>query len=149
MKARNKASKKGVSPIIATVLLIGFTMVIAGMMAAWSNAFSTKNLDEATSTAECIGSMDISSLSFNNGTVVVKIRNLSGYLNLTGIHASVEYGDATKNRDYSIIDYNATDPLTPAMSTFFIVNTGETTKPSKIVVVAKNCPKESAVLTFR
>jgi flagellin-like protein len=139
---------KGISPLIAAVLLIAFTMAIAGIMATWATTFSREHLDTATSEADCIGVLDISSLAFNNGTITIKIRNMGDRLNLTDIRASVEYGDATKNEEYLIKNYNATDPLGPASTTWFVVNTGETTKPTKIEVAASNCPKYAVALRF-
>ena len=144
-----KIHMKGVSPLIATVLLVAFTMVIAGIMATWANTFSTGKLDEATRTADCLGTLDLSSLNFNNGTVTVKIKNVSDNLNLTGLKASLEYGDVSKNRQYTLSQYNVTDPLPPATSSFFVVNSGDTTKPHKIEIVATNCPKDSTSLLFR
>ena len=140
---------KGVSPLIATVLLIAFTMVIAGIMAAWANTFSSQRLASATVTADCLGVLDLSSLSFNNGTIGIKIRNTSGYLNLTDLKATVEYGDVTKNKIYTLKNYNVTDPLPPVTVTFFVVSTGDPTKPDKIEVVATNCPQEIISLKFR
>ncbi len=140
---------KGVSPLIATVLLIAFTMVIAGIMAAWANTFSAQRLASATAAADCLGVLDLSSLSFNNGTISVKIRNTSGYMNLTDLKATVEYGDVTKNKVYTLKDYNVTDPLPPVTATFFVVSTGNTAKPDKIEVVATNCPQEIISLKFR
>lgn len=142
-------SRKGVSPLIAAVLLIAVTMAIAGIMATWATTFTAGKVQEANLGADCIGSMDIGSLGFSNTTISVRIRNVAEKINLTGIKASIEYGDVTKNREISIKDYNATDPLAPASSTWLIYDTGMAIKPNKIEVVASNCAKYPAVLFFR
>lgn len=144
-----RISKKGVSPLIAAVLLIAVTMTIAGVMATWATTFTAGKVQEASSGAECIGSIDISSLSFSNTTISLKIRNVAERINLTGIKASVEYTDVTRNREISIKDYNASDPLQMGASTWLIYNTGSTIKPNKIEILALNCVKYPAVLQFR
>lgn len=140
---------KGVSPLIAAVLLIAVTMAIAGVMATWATTFTAGKVEEANVGAECIGALDISSLAFNNQTVSVKIRNVAERINLTNIKASVEYGDVTKNKEVSIRNYNATDPLAPGSTTWFIFDTGSTSKPQKLEVLASNCLKYPATLFFR
>ena len=142
-------SRKGVSPLIAAVLLIAVTMAIAGVMATWATTFTAGKVQEANLGADCIGAMDISNLGFSNTTISVRIRDVADRINLTGIKASIEYGDVTKNREINIKDYNATDPLAPASSTWLIYDSGIATKPNKIEVVASNCIKYPAVLFFR
>src|SRR3990167_6520497 len=110
-------NKKGVSPLIATVLLIAVTMAIAGVMATWATTFTAGKVEEANIGAECIGAIDISSLSFSNTTVSIKIRNVADRINLTNIKASVEYSDATLNKQVDIKNYNATDPISPGTTT--------------------------------
>lgn len=144
-----KAQRKGISPLIAAVLLIAFTMAIAGIMASWATTFSSSRLSTAQTQSECIGALDISSLRFDNGTVSVKIRNTNEVINLTALHAILEYGDARKNRDYTLSSYNVTDPLPPAATTFLILSTNETARPEKLELVAGNCPDHSAILFFR
>jgi flagellin-like protein len=144
------SNAKGISPLIAAVLLIAFTMAIAGIMATWATTFSRERLVGASEEAECIGALDISTLAFSNGTISVKIRNLSDKINLTSIKATIEYSDVVRNKaDIAISDYNATDPLAPGGTTFFIFNTGDPTKPRTLEVIAGNCQKQSSILTFR
>ncbi len=140
--------KKGISPLIAAVLLIAFTMAIAGIMATWATQFSSQKIEQSSAEAECIGVLDIGSLSFSNTTISVRVKNLADQLSLTDISAVVEYADATKNKQYNIKDYNATDPLAPGGVTFFIASTGDTTKPQKIQVFSGNCKKNPAELRF-
>jgi flagellin-like protein len=140
---------KGISPLIASVLLIAFTMAIAGIMATWATTFSRERLTGAGEEADCIGALDLSSLSFSNGVVTVKIRNVSNNLNLTGLKAYLEYTSSAKNKEYSLKDYNVTDSLPPASTAFFIVDTGDATKPKQIEISAANCAKEPSILLFR
>ncbi len=131
------------------MLLIAVTMAIAGVMATWATTFTAGKVEEANIGADCIGAIDISSLTFTNTTVTVKIRNVAERFNLTNIKASVEYTDFTKNKEISIRDYNATDPLSPGSTTWLIYNTGSTAKPNKIEILALNCIKYPSTLFFR
>ena len=45
-------NKKGVSPLIATVLLIAVTMAIAGVMATWATTFTAGKASTIVSFAE-------------------------------------------------------------------------------------------------
>ena len=140
---------KGVSPLIATVLLIAVTMAIAGVMATWATSFTATKMTESSSGADCIGALDISSLSFSNMTVSVKIRNVAETINMTGIKASLEYTTAAKSYETDIKNWGGTDPLEPGSSTWLVWNTGDTAKPQQIEIRATNCLKYPAVLYFR
>ena len=142
---------KGISPLIAAVLLIAFTMAIAGIMATWASTFSRERLIGASEEAECIGTLDLSALSFNNGTISVKVRNVASAINLTSFQATLEYGDASKNKQYDMKEayVNFTDPLGPGRTTFFIVSTGDQAKPNSIEVNADPCRKQPSTLFFR
>lgn len=141
--------KKGISPLIATVLLIALTMTIAALMATYATSITRGKLQEASAGADCIGAIDISQLAFSNTTVSVKIRNVGEGFNLTDIKASLEYGDITKNKQINIKDYNATDPLSPGLTTWLVYDTSSTTKPQKIEITSSNCLKYPATLVFR
>ena len=140
---------KGVSPLIATVLLIAVTMAIAGVMATWATTFTAGKVEEANVGADCIGAIDLSSLAFTNTTVAIKIRNVAERINMTNMKASIEYSDFTKNKEIKIGDYNATDPLSPGSTTWLVYDTGSTTKPTKVEILSSNCIKYPATLFFR
>jgi len=147
----NNRRSKGISPLIAAVLLIAFTMAIAGIMATWATTFSKERLETARIGAECIDALDISSLSFSNGTITAKIRN-RGEINLTGLTANVEYSDASKSKlhqNLRLANYNFSDPLAPGATDFFIYNSNDQTKPQKLEVIAGNCGDFPVSLLFR
>ena len=142
-------SKKGVSPLIAAVLLIAVTMAIAGVMATWATTFTAGKVEEANIGADCIGAFDISSLTFINTTITVKIRNVADRINMSGLRASIEYSDFTQNKEISLKDYNASDSLAPGSTTWLVYNTNSNTKPTKLQIIASNCIKYPATLFFR
>jgi flagellin-like protein len=91
---------KGISPLVAAVLLIGVTMTIAGALAFWVSGFMTertKAFEKRTAEYEkCIGAnFDISFSFYNNtdGTLVIYIENKADVrLNLTGISIMLQNG---------------------------------------------------------
>lgn len=152
-------SKKGISPIIAAVLLIAFTLAIGGIVASWATSFSSQKLTQTEEKSDCIGALDISNLKFEGTTVSLKVKNLASRLNLTDIKASLEYSDPVKSKaNNDIAMYDSTNAkvtgaisrnLAPGASDVFIYNTGDSTKPTKIQVVASNCLDNAVSLSFR
>jgi len=143
---------KGISPLIAAVLLIGVTMLIAGLMAGWAQSIVTTNLETSTTGIDCIGSLDLGSLSFSNGNVSVRIRNLADRFDLEGLSASIEYNTVSKNNNHVNINmsaYNVTDPLGPGKTTWFIYDTADTEKPKSISISADNCKDSGVTSNFR
>ena len=139
---------KGVSPLIASVLLIAVTMAIAGVMATWATQFTATKIGESTSGADCIGAIDISNLQFNGSHVSFKLRNLADRINLTSIKASIDYSTVSLDKEINIKDYNASDPLSPGSFTFLVYDTGSPSKPQKVQIRAANCLKYPADLFF-
>lgn len=140
---------KGISPLIASVLLIAVTMAIAGVLASWATQFSAGRLTRTNEEANCIGALDISSLKFDAGMITLKIRNI-GNINLTNLKANVEYDDVSKNKaDVALKTYNITDPLAPGSTTYLRYNSGENTMPDKIEILSENCKSYPAMLFFK
>jgi len=133
---------KGISPLIAAVLLIAFTMAIAGIMATWATSFSSQRLATSEEKANCIGALDLRTAAFSNTTVSAQVVNLKTNLNMSGLVANIIYGDPVKSKAHSNIqmkNYNVTDPLPPGFSDWLIYNTNDGTKPLRIEAYASNC----------
>jgi len=64
-------TKKGVSPLIATVLLIALTVVIAGLIMTWSSSFidGGKQKSESDIALFCVSKIgfEVSNVCRNNG----------------------------------------------------------------------------------
>jgi flagellin-like protein len=140
--------RKGISPLIASVLLIAFTMAIAGIMATWATTFTRQKMDVSSQDAECIGAIDLGSVEFDNTTLSLKIRNVA-LINLTNVKAYVEYTNKADSKQYALKDYNITDPIPSGDIEWLIVNTGNTARPIKVTVVSQNCPKNEAYIELR
>src|SRR3989344_2274949 len=92
---------KGISPLIAAVLLIAFTMAIAGIMAIWATTFSTQRLETAA-TCPALTVSDISASGTGGGNVSVRLINVNRNIKQTGIIASFIYSDPTKNLENQV-----------------------------------------------
>ncbi|MFP4116421.1 MAG: archaellin/type IV pilin N-terminal domain-containing protein [Candidatus Aenigmatarchaeota archaeon] len=80
MLAPFSGDSKGISPLIAAVLLIAFTMTIAAILATWAQSFGEERLGEATErgeeAVECPRlSMDIQSASWTNDHIEATVYN--------------------------------------------------------------------------
>jgi flagellin-like protein len=79
---------KGISPLVATVLLIAITMSIAGILAFWVASYTTQTLPKVNRTEEeCrFSNFDLScALNTTSGSIVVQLHNIGQYeiINLT------------------------------------------------------------------
>ena len=68
--------KRGISPIVATVLLIAFTVVLAALVMNWQGKFVQKVQDSVSSGVgkelDCLSDVDISASIDDNGALVVE-----------------------------------------------------------------------------
>jgi flagellin-like protein len=131
---------KGISPLIASVLLIAFTMTIAGLMAAWAQSWTGTRL----SSTQCALTLTVDDLRFENDQIIIAIRNNNNKVNLTDLRGYTFYSDVTKNTNYILKDYGADDPLAPLMGTTAVINTTSSTKPQRIRIVSGTCPDTPA-----
>jgi flagellin-like protein len=148
LKVMFMKKRKGISPLIASVLLIAFTMAIAGIMATWATTFTRQKMDISSQDAECIGAIDLGAVEFSNTTLSVKIKNV-GLINLTGLKAYTEYSNKANSKQYTMKDYNFSDPFIPGSLAWLVVDTGDTAQPLKVTVMAQNCPKNEAIIELR
>jgi len=72
--------RKGISPLIAAVILIAATMSIAGILSYWASSFAQEKLEESENTTaeeqtKCIGAKFkfYADGSYNNNTNIMKV----------------------------------------------------------------------------
>lgn len=111
---------KGISPLIATVLLVAITMTIAGLLAYWASSFVTTKTEEAEKT-ECVqASFRIYSCSYNSTTKQLSfILKNDGNVELKNLTAYVLYPNAT------VIGYDLNDTLPALVLKSFNVSASE------------------------
>lgn len=76
------AKSKGISPLVAVIMLIAFTMIVAGILAGWATRFATEQrsmLEQCTRAGFKISkatysasTQNVSLLVYNSGTVPLK-----------------------------------------------------------------------------
>lgn len=93
---------KGISPLIAAVLLIAVTMTIAGVLAFWASTFVQTGLEQSsnqTVATECnFGNFIVDSCSYNSSTTkLTLILDNIGTVNLGNITAYTIYDDGSIN----------------------------------------------------
>lgn len=131
---------KGISPLVASVLLIAATMSIAGILAYWASNFTkmqTSQFENQTTLTRCSGgNIEIYSCNFNRTTNVFNIilRN-TGQIDLTNLVGTAIYPNGT------VSPQNLTGTLSSsgssAILSFNIVNISSDL--SKIIITT-NCP---------
>ncbi len=138
---------KGVSPLIAAVLLIAFTMAIAGILATWATTFSRQRLSIATTEGDCLGALDVSSVDFKAAHITFKIRNVAP-INMSNLRATVEYDSPPNNKDYLLKEWGVSDPLRPAVTQFADIDTNNSGKPKTIEIFSETCPRQTQTFRF-
>ena len=132
---------KGISPLIAAVLLIAFTMAIAGILAIWATTFSQQRLQ----TAQQCPALTVQDVSFTPGNstvssqVNVRLLNTNRNVAQTGVKASILFADGTNIEAQSLTDLTALQVRTDTINT---ARTGKsnTTVPTRVEIVTTECP---------
>lgn len=133
---------KGVSPLIAAILLIAFTLAVAGILGSWTTRFSQQGLVKSEEKDSCVGALGLKSPSFSGTLLTVQVINQKTNFNLSGMVANIIYANATKTKAHSNVmmkDLNFMDPMPPGYSDWLVYNTNDTTKPLRVEVSAANC----------
>ena len=145
----NKQNKiKGISPLIASVVLIAVTLAIAGILTTWSVQFVGQKGSNILKQADCLGALevDLDYIRFNpqNQNLGFIIRNTKNNIELNGLRAFLVYSDATiKDFDLSLC-CNVSATIAPLGVASVVLPTGKALKPAKIELLAVNCPEYKA-----
>ncbi len=139
-------SRKGISPLIAVVLLIAFTIAVGAIIGAWVTTFSrgkTGELSEgAEETLNCAGA----GLRFDTddiGTSRVLIRN-TGDVNLWEFTITVINESSQNATSYPVDQFNSsTNALTPQQPGAISNSSMSISAGHTVRVVAGNCPNSA------
>jgi len=86
--------KKGISPLIATIMLIAFTMVVAGIIAGWATQFVTQSRSELQFCSKA--QMLIQRAYYNNDTKTLTLALFNtGDVPLEGFAVRITYNNET------------------------------------------------------
>lgn len=140
-------SRRGVSPLIAAVLLIAFTMAVAAILTAWVTTFTQQQTEtignQTTENIECsFANLEILSVDWNTGGVTAAITN-SGNEDFTNVSITV-FEDSSVLTITNQGDGNSfVAPLTQGQ-TASLNPTVSGGVPNRIRVQSLNCPAVSA-----
>lgn len=139
-------SRKGISPLIAAILLIAFTITVATFLASWSTSFARTQTEEFERagkeiTAECqYANLQIETAIFDDSDekVVAVVWNM-GKTELSNFQFLVYYSEVNIS---TLTPTDANKTLsTGDFYTFTVENVTDT--PEKIQVRSLYCPRES------
>ncbi|MFH1445197.1 MAG: archaellin/type IV pilin N-terminal domain-containing protein [Nanoarchaeota archaeon] len=104
-----KKTKKGISPLVAAIMLIAFTMVIAGILAGWATRFTQtqqREMQYCIDAKAFIQGGSYTSINATHGTLKLVVYN-NGKVPLEFI-VLLTYADETKHPDSLIERYKDT-----------------------------------------
>ena len=126
---------KGISPLIASVILIAVTLAIAGILATFAFQFVGGRQAVITQQAECLGALDVDSrppsLTYSGTTFTMVLFNIKSTLTLQNLTAFL-----TMPTD--VQSYNLGVTLGPRGSQTVNIP-GVPTKPLRVRVSSMNC----------
>lgn len=134
---------KGISPIVAAVLLIAITMTIAGVLAYWSSTFVSTTLPtENTTVAQCrVAQFEFLNCRYNSSSqnLIFSLNNVRT-VDLSKLLAFIEFANGTVTNGISL---NATLPSGEIRS----YTLGNIPSDFANLVVKTNCPDLSRTNT--
>ena len=149
-------NKKAISPLIAAVLLIAFTMTIAGLMAAWAQNYivgRTQTMTEQSEEIEKCSKADFtleSGTRKTNSTVYIVIYN-SGDLDFTDMNVFLSYSNSTAGPVIQSVKNAANQTIPVGELVSFSVTNNQTAVGmplTKIKVVSVDCSNVYREKTF-
>ncbi len=151
--------KKGIEPLIATILLIVVAVILVTIVLTWGKSFTNKGLDTANQALEetCKGAM----LSISNcrvttdGNVVFQLTNIGNYAfpdvpNSIKVLISSNYGSESAEHDLVFLQPPTWAGLTPGQSVIATykpapadANTLKSDISANVLVRSTVCPQVS------
>ncbi len=137
-------NKKGISPLIATVLLIGFTVALAAVVITWGSGFvqriTTGTEDRTTRTVTCTSDVNFEITKVDCNTKAVTITNTGDFpilgftfrfFNSGGDYLGMTNGDGANKFEVKIINLQnipSTTSKVEALSTIILEGQNVTCK---------------------
>ena len=151
--------KKGITPLLATVILIALTLTVAALLGSWFASLTSTQTniieEDITTQINCSSAvLEITDItcSGNNDSIKIMITNLGHDIPLYNFSTVV----FVNNTYYlnSTGGPNSTNPLNPGEQAILSYRCENTTycvngkKVSKVIVSPSNCPQARAEKTF-
>ncbi len=139
-------SRKGISPLIAAILLIAFTITVATFLASWSTTFAKSKTEEFTRAGEEISSncqyanlqVETAVYNSNDDSIAAVVWNM-GKTDLSEFEFLVYYSDVNIS---TLTPSDTNETLSTGDFHTFTVD-GVSSPPEKLQVRSKYCPRES------
>lgn len=132
------AGRKGVSPLIAAVLLIGFTMAVAGIITAWVTTFTEEQTSTLGNQSEQLvgcsyAGMDVQDVTFDsaNSQTDFNVEN-TGTVDFNNVSVVSFLGASIQSRTY-LGNIEAGEVTSGTLS-------DTSTKPDKVRAASEDCP---------
>ena len=96
--------RKGISPLIAAVLLIAFTMAVAAILTAWVTSFTQRTTEDVGNTSEQLVSCSFAGLSIydailgTDDSMTISMAN-TGTKDLNGVSVVIFHSNGTTYSD--------------------------------------------------
>lgn len=87
---KRDSGMKGISPLVAVIMLIAFTMVVAGILASWASQFATTQREQIQLCSEAFIFLQNGIYTQNSSTLSLTVWN-NGKANLTGFTVIVKH----------------------------------------------------------
>lgn len=130
----NQRQVKGISPLIAVILLIAFTLVVAGILAGWTTNFAR---ERTTSISQCLDARviiysanydstnnEIKLVVYNNGKIPLNFKTILSFTD-----GGLEIDDTTE----------ATEVPAGSVETFTLTRTDGFTNLKEITMQSNTC----------
>lgn len=86
-----KRKRKGISPLVAVIMLIAFTMIVAGILAGWATRFAT---EQRSILEKCVrANLVIKRAAYAGGNLSIMLYN-AGTVPLKNFQVQVTYNSA-------------------------------------------------------
>ncbi len=93
--------RKGISPLIAVIMLIAFTMIVAGILAGWATQFVEQQRSELALCSRSGVLIQRAYYDDTNGNLTLHIYN-TGDVDLSGFSARLTYEDPMTNQKTTV-----------------------------------------------
>jgi flagellin-like protein len=106
--------KKAISPMVATVLLIGFTIAVGALLSVWFTTFTRTQTATVSGAAGCASNpIDVKGLSLSGGILNYMVINSGTYsVNVTSVSFSCDAGSWTNSTLAQVISPGSSVVLT-------------------------------------
>jgi len=89
-----RRKSKGISPLVAVIMLIAFTMIVAGILAGWATRFATEQRSMLEKCVRAQFTISYALYDDTTGNITLRVHN-SGTVPLRGFQAQIVYTERT------------------------------------------------------